>query len=203
MNRDQAIKTLKDLQYRIQVSSRGDPELSNAIRLRDRLCQRFNIPIKDIEANIVTKRIWEGMTREEAQVIVQYAFNRLKRKNGEFQLYSYRNSSDKKLWMVEIPMAQDEYEAHNRIIKELVHLHRKRRKTYLDKQRAELKMRMEAWDTQFLHNANLLSDAPEGEHREPPWGLREAMAAANDLEDVIFPDHYVESQKKEIGFTSA
>lgn len=46
MNRDQAIKTLKDLQYRIQVSSRGDPELSNAIRLRDRLCQRFNISIK-------------------------------------------------------------------------------------------------------------------------------------------------------------
>lgn len=203
MNRDQAIKTLKDLQYRIQVSSRGDPELSNAIRLRDRLCKRFNILIKDIEASTVAKRIWEGMTREEAQVVVQYAFNRLKRKNGEFHLYSYHNNFNKKLWMVEIPMAQDEYDAHNRIIKELVRLHRKRRKTYLDKQRAELKMRMEAWDTQFLHIANLLSDAPEGEHREPPWGLREAMAAANDLEDVIFPDHYVESQKKEIGFTSA
>lgn len=54
-----------------------------------------------------------------------------------------------------------------------------------------------------VHRAELDNQPTLEGYCEPPWGLREAMAAANDLEDVIFPDHYVESQKKEIGFTSA
>lgn len=37
MDREDIIKTLRNLEYRIQVSRKDDPERENAIRVRDRL----------------------------------------------------------------------------------------------------------------------------------------------------------------------
>lgn len=200
MTPDQALKILKDLQYRIEVSNSNDPEYAAAVRLRDRLCAKYNITLDTISHSTVKVREFRCRTREEAQVIIQYAFVKLLRKKGEFNLYSLRGKHSKKIFSVEIPMDDDEYNLHYRIIYETLELYRKRRAGYLEYLKNELSLKMKAWDTQFLGKGGLLCEGEGGE--EPPWGLSEAMAAAHDLDGIVFPENYIPGAKKaELGYT--
>ena len=198
MTQEQILKTLKDLQYRIDVSNSADPEYENAVRLRDRLCKKYNIDPASIKAKGVATRAFECATREEAQVIVQYAFQKLHRKSGEFSLYSYKPTRyAKKRFVVEIPMDEDEYNQHGDIIKSLVLLFERRREEYRRKLISEMTKRLKAWDYQFFQAGDLLSKAKPGDKpTEPSWGLREAMDAARDLEGTIFPESYLAQQQK-------
>lgn len=199
MTQEQALKILKDLQYRIDVSNPADPEYANAVSLRDRLCKKYNIDPATIQAKQILTRVFECATREEAQVVIQYAFVKLQRKQNEFNLCSFKNSRyAKKRFAIEIPMDEDEYNQHKDIIRDLVLLFRRRRDEYRRKILAEMSKRLKAWDYQFLDAGNLLgkADPTTKKHKAPPWGLREAMAAASDLDGTIFPESYLAQQQK-------
>lgn len=203
MTREQIIETLKKLQYRIDVGSKEDPERENAIRLRDRLCSKYGIRVEDLATNKVEVREFDAQTREEAQVIIQYAFTKLMRKQDEFSLYSHKRSRyGKKLYSVEIPMSEDEYLSHGKIIVELVRLHRRRKEEYRHKLLEVMKKQLAAWDYQFLQSANLLAKAEPGTAAaKPKWGLDEAMKAARDLDGTIFPESYLAQQQKALSHT--
>lgn len=47
-NRQKLIKTLRDLEYRIQVTPENVPERAAAIRLRDRLLEKHGLTLADI-----------------------------------------------------------------------------------------------------------------------------------------------------------
>ncbi len=200
MTQEQALKILKDLQYRIDVSNPADPEYANAVNLRDRLCKKYNIDPATIQAKQIKTREFEAATREEAQVIVQYAYQKLKRKQNEFNLFSHRPTRyAKKRFVAEIPMSDEEFEAHGRIIRELVVMYRRRRAEYERRLRQDMKRSLQAWEYQFLKAGDLLGKAEPGQKpKEPPWGLHEAMAAAGDLDGAIFPESYLTQQQKVI-----
>lgn len=200
MTQEQVLKVLRDLQYRIDVSDPNDPEYMNAIRLRDRLCLKYGIDVASLKAKRIATHAFEVNTREEAQVIVQYAYQKLKRKSNEFNLFSHRPTRyAKKRFVAEIPMSDEEYEVHGRIIRELVTMFRRRRQEYLTKLHKELAKSLKAWDYQFLKAGDLLAKAEPGQKsKEPPWGLREAMAAADNLDGAIFPESYIAQQQKAI-----
>lgn len=197
MTREQAIETLKKLQYRINVANQDDPELENAVRLRDRLCMKYGIRECEIASDIVLPREFWCNDKEEAQIVIQYAFNKLMRKNDEFTLYSKKPSKYGKKWKVEIPMDDEEYQHHGRIIVELLEMYRRRKVEYKRKLMAAMRKQLQAWDYQFMSQADLLSEAKPGqEAKAPKWGLAEMMRAAGDLEGAIFPESYLEAQKK-------
>lgn len=198
MTREQAIEILKKLQYRINVASSDDPELENAARLRDRLCAKYGIRECEIASSAVEPREFWCDSREEAQVIIQYAFNRLMRKQGEFTLYSQKRTRyGKRRWEVEIPMDAEEYQLHGRIIAELVTMYRRRKAAYRKQLMAAMRKQLDAWGYQFLRSADLLSEAKPGqEAKAPKWGLAEMMQAAQDLDGAIFPESYLEAQMK-------
>ena len=198
MTREQAIEVLKKLQYRINVGNQDDPELENAIRLRDRLCSKYGIRECEIACDVALSREFWCSDREEAQVVIQYAFVKLMRKQGEFMLYSRKNSRyGKKVFTVEIPMDADEYQLHGRIITELLEMYRRRRAEYKKKLMAAMRKQLQAWDYQFTQQAGLLAEAKPGDKvSAPKWGLHEAMRAAEDLDGAIFPESYLEQQMK-------
>ena len=200
MTYEQVLKVLKDLQYRIDVSNTADPEYDNAVRLRDRLLVKYNIDLATLTAKQIKTREFEAVTREEAQVIVQYAYQKLKRKQNEFNLFSHRPTRyAKKRFVVEIPMSDEEFEAHGRIIRELIVMYRRRRAEYERRLRQDMKRSLQAWEYQFLKAGDLLGKAEPGQKpKEPPWGLHEAMAAAGDLDGAIFPESYLAQQQKVI-----
>lgn len=91
--------------------------------------------------------------------------------------------------------------AETRIVGELMYMYRHRRTAYKKKLEAQMKKQMEAWRYVFLQEANLLSKPTEEDlkkHKSPSWGLSDAIKAAKDLEDIIFPQHFVEQKQKEL-----
>lgn len=198
MTREQAIEVLRKLQYRINVGNHDDPELENAIRLRDRLCSKYGICECEIACDVVLSREFWCNDREEAQVVIQYAFVKLMRKQGEFTLYSQKHTRyGKKKWEVEIPMDDEEYQHHGRIIVELLEMYRRRKAEYKKKLMAAMRKQLQAWDYQFTQQAGLLAEAKPGDKvSAPKWGLHEAMRAAEDLDGAIFPESYLEQQMK-------
>lgn len=194
------LKTLKDLQYRIDVSDPKDPERENAIRLCDKLCMKYGIDPSSLSASAIEERYYRCQTRDEAQVVVQYAFEKLHREKGEFGLSVYKQSRyGKKLFELHIPMSEDEYKAHDPIIVELLLMYRRRHKAYEAELRRTMARQIKAWECQFLESAKLLSQpdpTDEAKAAKPKWGLAEAMAAAKDLDGAIFPENYLSQQQK-------
>lgn len=66
-----AIKTLRDLQYRIDSTPENDPERGNAVRVRDRLLAKFNLTLDDIRIARQPQAI-ENITRAEAGMLCQF-----------------------------------------------------------------------------------------------------------------------------------
>lgn len=200
MNMDaHALKVLRDLQYRIKVSDESDPERANAIRVRDRLLAKYGVSLEDI-AEVPKKYKFGYYTKDEVGLIVQYMKERLHLKNEEFDLYAYRPKRGQCYW-VETWMDEASYSCNNRIIGELIYMYRNRRRAYERKLKAQLKKQMEAWRYVFLQEADLLSEPTEEDlkkKRKPSWDLSDALKAAMDLDNIIFPQNFVEQKQKEL-----
>lgn len=200
MNMDaHALKVLRDLQYRIKVSDESDPERANAIRVRDRLLTKYGVSLEDI-ADVPKKYKFGYYTKDEVGLIVQYMKERLHLKNEEFDLYAYRPKRGQCYW-VETWMDEASYSCNSRIIDELIYMYRHRRRAYERKLKAQLKKQMEAWRYVFLQEADLLSEPTEEDlkkKRKPSWDLSDALKAAMDLDNIIFPQNFVEQKQKEL-----
>lgn len=195
----QALKILRDLQYRIEVSDDNDPEKANAIRVRDRLLAKYGLSLEDI-VDVAKKRKFGFYNRDEVQIVIQYMRERLHLKNDAFDVYAYRPKRGQCYW-VEAWLDDAAYSCNLRIVEELMYMYRHRRMAYKKKLEAQMKKQMEAWRYVFLQEADLLSQPTEEDlkkHKSPSWGLSDAIKAAKDLEDIIFPQHFVEQKQKEL-----
>lgn len=76
-------------------------------------------------------------------------------------------------------------------------IRRRRRAEYKRKLMATMRKQLQAWNYQFERQAGLLAEAKPGQKaKAPKWGLAEMMRAVGDLEGAIFPESYLEAQKK-------
>lgn len=200
MDNSNAIKILRDLQYRIESSDETDPERANAIRLRDRILSKYNISLDDVTGSI-KKREFGYYTRTELQVAVQYFYERLHLKKEQFDIYSYKDNHNKKHYYLETEMDDAMYDCHSRILRELLQMFRTRKSAYEKKLKKQIKNQLQAWDYIFLQEADLLTPATEENKKtgkKPSFDWGDAINAAKDLEGVIFPQNFVEQQQKAI-----
>lgn len=195
----QALKILRDLQYRIEVSDDSDPEKANAIRVRDRLLAKYGLSLEDI-GDTPQKRKFGFYNKDEVQIVLQYMRERLHLKDDAFDVYAYRPKRGQCYW-VEVWLNDAAYSCNLRIVEELMYMYRHRRTAYKKKLETQMKKQMEAWRYVFLQEADLLSKPTEEDlkkRKSPSWGLSDAIKAAKDLEDIIFPQHFVEQKQKEL-----
>ena len=115
------IKILKDLNYRIETADKNDPERENAIRLRDKLLQRYGLKLEDI-ADVRKRREFGRYTKDERMLVYQYFVTRLHVKLGEAPYmagaYSYGpETATSKNRTFEINLTDEEYVCHAPIVK--------------------------------------------------------------------------------------
>lgn len=190
-------KVLANLQYRIQSTREGDPERENAIRLRDRLLAKNGLILEDI-IEVRKTREFERLSQKESFLVVQYFRIVLKIDQAvapwNLGSYKYCSRPTKFSSFVRIDLTDDEYSRHRPIVDSLVQIFRRKTRELKKKLDQENKARMEALEYAIYEKANILfpagwngSEPVEG-GTAPSWGLHEAMKAARDLEDTIFPD---------------
>lgn len=190
-------KILANLQYRIQSTREDDPECENAIRLRDRLLAKNGLKLEDI-MEVRKTREFERLSQKESFLVDQYFRVTLKidRDVAPWNLgtYKYRHRPTKFSSFVRIDLTDDEYSRHRPIVDSLVQIFRRKTRELEKKLAEENKSRIEALEYAIYEKANILfpagwngSDPVEGDSA-PSWGLYEAMKAARDLEDTIFPE---------------
>jgi hypothetical protein len=201
---EKVIKILRDLAYRIQVSRKDDPERENAIRLRDRLLAKYGLKLEDIQ-EVRKTRVLDKLTLDEMLVVRQFFGHHLKIDPGDgapYNLNCYVIPSKTSVYkrLVEIDLTDDEYSKFWPQVKALVALWRREAKALEEKLKEEANARRAAFKWKFCEKADILMEAKEGEvPREPGYGLRDLMAAAAALDDVIFPHHYVGEEQKRLG----
>lgn len=99
MIRENVVAILRKLQYRIQVSREDDPERENAVRLRDRLLEKYGLHLEDIQearkvyvldkltqdaarvAQHVIKRNWTSKRDAGSHTITTNMYRHIKRTN--------------------------------------------------------------------------------------------------------------------------
>lgn len=200
---EKVLKILRDLAYRIQVSRKDDPERENAIRLRDRLLAKYGLKLEDIQ-DVRKHRVLDKLTLDEMLVVRQFFGHHLKIDPGDgepynFQCYVQPDKPSVYKRSIEIDLTDDEYSKFWPQVKALVALWRREAKALEQKLKEEAAARRRAFKWKFCEKADILMEAKEGEEsRSPGYDLRDLMAAAAALDDVIFPHHYVGEEKKAI-----
>lgn len=201
---EKIIKILRDLSYRIEVSSPDDPERENAIRLRDRLLAKYGLKLEDIQ-EVRKHRVLDKLTLDDMLVVRQFFGRHLKIDPGDgapynFNCYVQPDKTSLYKHSIEIDLTDDEYSKFWPQAKALVALWRREAKALEKKLKEEADAHRRAFKWKFCEKADILMEAKEGEApREPGYGLRELMAAAAALDDVIFPHHYVGEEQKRLG----
>lgn len=118
------IKILKDLNYRIETADKNDPERENAIRLRDKLLQRYGLKLEDI-ADVRKRREFGKYTNDERMLVYQYFVKRLHTNIGEAPYmacaYHYgKETATSKNKTFEIDLTDEEYARHAPIVENLL-----------------------------------------------------------------------------------
>lgn len=195
-------KILKDLNYRIEIAEENDPERENAIRLRDRLLQRFGLQLSDI-CDVRTRRAFGKYNFNETIIAFQYFRKRLgiaKSGTAPFMLESYIYGNAAKTnrnRTIEIDLTDEEYAQHKPIVENFVKMFAGCMKKLEADLKAEANRRREATRYAFCEKANLLNDpSPEDEPKKPSWGLSDAMKAARDLDGLVFPESHLGQELK-------
>lgn len=198
------IKILKDLNYRIETADKNDPERDNAIRLRDKLLQRYGLKLEDI-ADVRKRREFGQYTKDERMIVYQYFVKRLHTKLGEAPYmagaYSYgKETATSKNRTFEINLTDEEYARHAPIVKNLLEMYANCVKKLEAQLREEAKKRRAAMRYTFFEKADLLLDESEttkpAKPAKPSFGLADALRAARDLDGLVFPENHLGEERK-------
>ena len=198
---DNIKKILKDLAYRIKVTPKDDPEYDNALRLYERLKEKYHVT----DEELLDKKLREFTDNEKfkqilIQLFVVVLHGRLDGKDSfNFKTFSFRDKRKKSLFDFEIYLNDDEYKLIKERFEALKALYKRELCKLEERQKKELKELEAAHDRElkafryaFLDKANLLSP-PDGEktNNEPPFTLSDIIKAAKGLDDVIFPQNMI------------
>ena len=194
-------KILKDLAYRLKVTSKDDPEYDNALRLYERLKEKYHVT----DEELLDKKLREFTDNNKfkqifIQLFVVLLHGRLDG-NDSFCLKSYyfRDKGKSSLFNFELYLSDDEYKLINERFKALKALYKRELGKLEDRQKNELKeleadheREAKAFRYAFLEKANLLSP-PDGEktNNEPPFTLSDIIKAAKGLDEVVFPQNMI------------
>lgn len=198
------IKILKDLNYRIETADKNDPERENAIRLRDKLLQRYGLKLEDI-ADVRKRREFGQYTKDERMIVYQYFVKRLHAKLGEAPYmagaYSYgKETATSKNRTFEINLTDEEYAHHAQIVRSLLEMYANCVKKLEAQLREEAKKRRAATRYAFFEKADLLLDESEttkpAKPTKPSFGLADALRAARDLDGLVFPENHLGEERK-------
>ena len=195
-------KVLKDLNYRIETADPNDPERENAIRLRDRLLQRYGLKLEDV-ADVRTRREFGKYVENEQMLVFQYFRKRLKiEKCGVppymMDAYEYKlKSTNGRNHSIEIDLTDDEYARHAPIVKNLLEMFAGCMKKLEAQLKEDAKKRRAGTRYAFFEKADLLADAKPGEEaKKRSFSLSDAMRAARDLDGMVFPESHLGQELK-------
>lgn len=190
-----AKKIIMDLNYRIESAGENDPERANAIRLRDRLLAKYGLRLEDL-VEVRTRREFNKLSQKESAMVGQYFRRKLNIKYGDapYNLtpYKYHHRAAKFNCFIIIDLTDDEYRYHEKIVKGLVQIFRRKTRELEKKLKEEAQRRMDAMEYAIYEKAGILFPAGHsGDDGSSSFGLKEAMMAARDLEDTVFPDFQI------------
>lgn len=198
-----AKKVLKDLQYRIETSKPNDPERENAIRLRDRLLARFGLTLEEIAEKRVS-RWFQKLTWLEQGIVANYfvvTFPDAEKSPYELGWYELkRKTTSEKKFSICIKLTDDEFSKAEPFVKNLLKMFRREFKTFTEKLNKEREKAERGFRYAFLDKANLLrqSSGEDTDNSEPGFSWADVMRAANDLEDLVFPQNHLKQETKQI-----
>lgn len=196
---DNIKKILKDLAYRIKVTPKDDPEYNNALRLYERLKEKYHVT----DEELLDKKLREFTDNLKfLQIFIQlFAVLLHGRIDGNdsfcIKWYSFKDKRKKNLFDVELFLSDDEYKLINERFNALKALYKRELDKLEDRQKNELKeleasheREIKAFRYAFLDKANLLSPA-NGTRKESPFSLSDLIKAAKGLDDVVFPQNMI------------
>lgn len=192
-------KILKDLAYRLKITSKDDPEYDNALRLYERLKAKYHVTDEDL----LDKKLREFTdNRKFLQIFIQLFVVQLHgRLDGNdlfrFKAYSFKDQRKKNLFNIELFLSDDEYKLINERFNALKSLYKRELDKLEDRQKNELKeleaaheREVKAFRYAFLDKANLLSP-PDDTQKESPFSLSDLIKAARGLDDVVFHQNMI------------
>ena len=192
-----AKKIIIDLNYRIESVAEDDPERDNAIRLRDRLLAKYGLRLEDL-VEVRSHRDFDKLSQKESSMVGQYFRRKLNIKWDEapynLNSYRYHHKATKFNCFITIDLTDDEYRHHEKIVKNLVQIFRRKTRELEKKLKEEAQRRRDAMEYAIYERAGILFPAGSGGDNGSSFGLREAMMAASDLEDTLFPDLHIEQE---------
>lgn len=194
-------KILRDLAYRLKVTSKDDPEYDNALRLYERLKAKYHVT----DEELIDKKLREfTFNNKFVNIFIQLFVVRLHGRldgNDSFCIkkYSFKDKRKKNLCNFELFLSDDEYKLLNESFNALKALYERELRKLEDRQKNELKeleasheREIKAFRYAFLDKANLLSPSGgEKTNNEPPFTLLDVIKAAKGLDDVVFPQNMI------------
>ena len=203
MDREDIIKTLRNLEYRIQVSRKDDPERENAIRVRDRLLAKYGLRLEDIREARKTYML-ERLDVDEAKVGRHFLKKRLNVEAGDgepynFNQYVQKSKTSKYNRSLQIDLTEDEHAKLWPVLRSLVKIYRRERKKLEKRIAEEIERRRAAFDYTFYDKAGILWPSTGESTGEPGFDLSDAIRAANELDGLVFPDSHIENKPLAIG----
>lgn len=194
-------KILQNLAYRLKVTSKDDPEYNNALRLYERLKEKYHVT----DEELLDKKLREFTDYNKfKQILIQLFTERLNgRLDGKdsfcFKSFYYRDKRKKDLFSFEIYLNDDEYKFLKENFEALKVLYERELNAFEDKQKKELKeleaaheRQFKAFEYTFFSKANLLSKPEDSsEQKECPFSFSDLIKAAERLDNVIFPQNMI------------
>lgn len=195
-------KILQNLAYRLKVTSKDDPEYNNALRLYERLKEKYHVT----DEELLDKKLREFTDNRKfikifIQLFVVVLHGRLDGKDSfNFKSFYFKDQRKKSLFNFEIYLDDYEYKLITERFEALKALYKRELRKQEERQKNELKELEAAHDRElkafryaFLYKANLLSP-PDGEktNTEPAFTLSDVIKAAQGLDDIIFPQNMID-----------
>lgn len=208
MIRENVVAILRKLQYRIQISSKDDPERENAVRLRDRLLEKYGLRLEDIqEARKVY--VLDKLTVEAAKVARHVIKKKLDIDVGCGEPYNYyqyiqKHKTSQYNRSIEIALTEDEHAKLWPILTSVLKMYKRERAKLEARIKKEIKSRRDAFDYMFYKQADILWPSNgESSGKDPGFDLRDAIRAANELDGLVFPELHIKEERRMIGGPSA
>lgn len=204
MIRENVVAILRKLQYRIQVSRKDDPERENAVRLRDRLLEKYGLHLEDIqEARKVY--VLDKLTQDAARVaqhVIKKKLN-IEAECGEpynYNQYVQAHKTNQYNRSIEIALTEDEHAKLWPVLTSVINMYGRERAKLEARIKEEIKSRRAAFDYMFYKQADILWPSNgENSKKDPGFNLSDAIRAAKELDGLVFPELHIKEERRMLG----
>lgn len=194
-------KILKDLVYRISITNKNDPEYENAVRLRDRLLEKFNLTIDDLDIEERNEILFENLKNLEPGIVANYFGATLKtdifKEPYKLTHYKYNDKRKKNLSVVGVFLTKEESQKAKPYVENLLKMFRREFEKFNNELEKDIESKRKAFRYSFLSKANLLCDAEDDDQERPAeFDLSDVIKAAKHLENLIFPKNHIKHEQR-------